>query len=200
MIYAASGNCHVFVDARADLDARRGDRPQRQDPAPGRLQRGRDAARARRRGGGVPARACCGALRDAGVEVRGDERRARHRRGALAAATEEDWAEEFLALVLAVRGRGLGRGGDRARQPLRLGPLGGDRDRTTATRRGRSSSASTRPACTSTPRRASPTAASSGWAPRSATRRRSCTPAGRSALRELCAFKYLIEGDGQIRP
>src|SRR5947208_15632895 len=37
-----------------------------------------------------------------------------------------------------------------------------------------------RRACTSTPRRGSRTAASSGWAPRSATRPRSCTRAGRS--------------------
>src|SRR6476659_8596666 len=37
-----------------------------------------------------------------------------------------------------------------------------------------------RPASTSTPRPGSPTAASSGWAPRSATPPRSCTPAGRS--------------------
>src|SRR4051794_32404632 len=37
-----------------------------------------------------------------------------------------------------------------------------------------------RPACTSTPRPGSRTAVSSGWAPRSATRPRSCMPAGRS--------------------
>src|SRR5262249_25520670 len=41
--------------------------------------------------------------------------------------------------------------------------------------------ASTPPASTSTPRPASPTGASSGWARRSATRRRSCTRAARSA-------------------
>ena len=77
-------------------------------------------------------------------------------------------------------GRRLGGGGDRARQRLRLRPLGGDRHRATRRPRGRSSSASTPPASTSTPPPASPTAASSGWAPRSATRRRSCTPAARS--------------------
>ena len=96
-------------------------------------------------------------------------------------------------------GRRLGRGGDRARQPLRLRATPRRSSPATRRPRGRSSSASTPPACTSTPRRASPTAASSGWAPRSATRRRSCTPAARSALRELCTFKYLVEGDGQIR-
>src|SRR4051812_10372948 len=52
--------------------------------------------------------------------------------------------------------------------------------RATSMPRGRSSAGWMRRACTSTPRRASPTAASSGWARRSATRRRSCTPAARS--------------------
>src|SRR3954453_14975693 len=49
-----------------------------------------------------------------------------------------------------------------------------------STRRAGSSAAWTRRACTSTPRRGSPTAASSGWVRRSGTRRRSCTRAGRS--------------------
>ena len=39
VIYAASGNCHVYVDASADLEQARGDRDQREDPAPGRVQR-----------------------------------------------------------------------------------------------------------------------------------------------------------------
>ena len=52
----------------------RGDHPQRQDAAPGRLQRGRDAARPRRRRGRVPAAARCARCADAGVELRGDER------------------------------------------------------------------------------------------------------------------------------
>ena len=47
VIYAASGNCHVYVDASADLDDGRDDHPQRQDAAPRRVQRGGDAARAR---------------------------------------------------------------------------------------------------------------------------------------------------------
>ena len=47
VIYAASGNCHVYVDAGADLDDRRGDRPEREVAAPRGVQRGRDAARAR---------------------------------------------------------------------------------------------------------------------------------------------------------
>ena len=77
VIYAASGNCHVYVDASADLDGRRGDRRQRQDAAPGRLQRGRDAARARRRRRRVPARRAARAARRGRRAAR---RRARARR------------------------------------------------------------------------------------------------------------------------
>ncbi len=53
VIYAASGNCHVYVDASADLDRCGGDRDQRQDPTPRRVQRRRDAAHPRRRRAGV---------------------------------------------------------------------------------------------------------------------------------------------------
>ena len=49
VMYAAAGNCHVYVHADADLEMARADRLQRQGPAPGRLQRGRDAARPRSR-------------------------------------------------------------------------------------------------------------------------------------------------------
>ena len=104
VIYAASGNCHLFVDADADLDDAEAillnGKTQRPgvcnaletllvhaDAAPAFLPR---AARA---------------LHDAGVELRGDER-ARALAGPgvpVALASEEDWATEYLALTLAVR-------------------------------------------------------------------------------------------------
>ena len=51
-----TGNCHVYVDAAADLDMARRNRAQQQVPADGRVQRGRVAGRACRRGGRVSAR------------------------------------------------------------------------------------------------------------------------------------------------
>ncbi len=45
------GNCHVYVDAAADLDDGRGDRRQRQDPAAVGVQRGRVAGGALLGGG-----------------------------------------------------------------------------------------------------------------------------------------------------
>ena len=58
----------------------------------------------------------------------------------------------------------------------------------------------TRPACTSTPPRASPTAGSSGWGRRSATPPRSSTPAGRSGCASCAPSSTSIEGDGHVRP
>ncbi len=55
VIETGVGNCHVYVDAAADLEMALADRAQRQDRPHQRLQRGRVAARARRRRGGVPA-------------------------------------------------------------------------------------------------------------------------------------------------
>jgi len=103
VIYAASGNCHVYVDASADLDTAerivvnaKTQRPGvcnaaetllvHADVAPAFLPR---ALRA---------------LADAGVELRADER-ARAATGTevpVLEATDEDWDTEFLALVLAV--------------------------------------------------------------------------------------------------
>ena len=106
VIYAASGNCHVYVDAGADLGDGGGDHPERQDPAPRRLQRGRDAARPPRHRRRVPAARAARAGRRGRRAPRRIPRpspwRARARASS-AEATEEDFAQEFLALVLAVK-------------------------------------------------------------------------------------------------
>jgi glutamate-5-semialdehyde dehydrogenase len=105
VIYAASGNCHVFVDASADLDAAQrivlNAKTQRPgvcnaaetllvhaDVAPAFLPR------------------VLGALREAGVELRVDGRThalaGEALAGTLADATDADWDTEFLAMILAV--------------------------------------------------------------------------------------------------
>ena len=105
VIYAAAGNCHVYVDATADpdealviaLNAKLG-RPGTCNAAETLLVHA-DAAPAF-----LPR--TLADLRAAGVEVRADARtRALAGEGAdgLGEATDEDYATEFLALVLAVR-------------------------------------------------------------------------------------------------
>ncbi len=116
VLYAAGGNCHVYVHADADLEMARRIAYNAKVDRPGRLQRGRDAARACRRRRRVPApdarrahrrggragrrRArAIGRGRDRGR--RGDRRRLGHR-----VPRAEDRG----------RGRRLARGGDRARE------------------------------------------------------------------------------------
>jgi glutamate-5-semialdehyde dehydrogenase len=105
VMYAASGNCHVYVDAGADpvvateiiLNAKT-QRPGVCNAAETLLVHV-DAAPEFLPG-------ALAALRDAGVELRGDGRTrslaGEALGGALVAATEADWDTEFLALTLAV--------------------------------------------------------------------------------------------------
>jgi glutamate-5-semialdehyde dehydrogenase len=105
VIYAAAGNCHVYVDATADLDSAveiavnaKVQRPGVCNAAETLLVHADTAAeflpRALRE------------LRESGVELRVDAR-ARSLAGeladSLADATKEDWATEYLALILAVK-------------------------------------------------------------------------------------------------
>ena len=105
VMYAAAGNCHVFVDASADLDDAvaitvnaKVQRPSVCNAAETLLVHADVAAAF------VPR--VLGELREKGVELRADGR-TRAVAGALADsladAGEEDWATEYHALILAVR-------------------------------------------------------------------------------------------------
>ena len=92
------GNCHVYIDASADLDMAVSIVRQRQDAAAERLQRGRELARARRHRvrGFLPL--IVAAVE--GVELVGDQRaRAIVPMGE---ATEDDFGREFLDLKMSV--------------------------------------------------------------------------------------------------
>ena len=201
VIYAASGNCHVYVDAERRPRARRGDRRQRQDPAPRRLQRGRDAARARRRRGRVPAARAARAARRRASSCASTGARGRWRASSAARwprPTEEDWDKEFLALVLAVKV-------------------------VDSARRRSSTSTPTAPATPRRSSRATPRAARAfqlgvdaacvyvnastrftdggefGMGAEIGNSTQKLHARGPIGLRELCTFKYLVEGDGQVR-
>ena len=106
VMYAAAGNCHVFVDATADLDDAVRIVMNAKVQRPVGLQRGRDAARARRRGTGFPAPGAAGSCASRGWSCAVDGR-ARSAGGplgdSLSEATEEDWSTEYHALILAVK-------------------------------------------------------------------------------------------------
>jgi glutamate-5-semialdehyde dehydrogenase len=105
VIYAASGNCHVYVDATADLEKARAIALNAKVQRPGVC----NAAESLLVHADVAAEFLPGVmrdLRDAGVELRVDGR-ARAAAGgdgdSLVDATEEDWATEYLDLILAVK-------------------------------------------------------------------------------------------------
>src|SRR5215212_4093338 len=105
VIYAASGNCHVYVDATADLENARAIALNAKVQRPGVC----NAAETLLVHSDVAAEFLPGVMRDlhdAGVELHGDARSRSCADGvadAVVDATEEDWATEYLALILAVK-------------------------------------------------------------------------------------------------
>jgi glutamate-5-semialdehyde dehydrogenase len=101
VIYAAAGNCHVYVDASADLASAERIIVNAKVQRPGTCNSAEtllvhaDVAAAFLPG-------AIAALRAEGVELRGDER-VRAVDPSVTAAKDSDWGEEFLALILAVR-------------------------------------------------------------------------------------------------
>jgi glutamate-5-semialdehyde dehydrogenase len=102
VIYAASGNNHVFVDSSADLDQAQAIVMNAKLQRPGTCNAAEKLlVHADVAGEFLPD--ALKALRDAGVVLHGDERARRAVPGIeIDAATDEDWDTEYLALELAV--------------------------------------------------------------------------------------------------
>src|SRR3982751_6426373 len=105
VIYAASGNCHVYVDAGADLDAAEAIVVNAKTQRPG-VCNAAETLLVHADAAPVFLPRVLSSLRERGVELRVDGRTRAAAGGALADglldATGEDWDTEFLALVLAV--------------------------------------------------------------------------------------------------
>jgi glutamate-5-semialdehyde dehydrogenase len=202
VIYAASGNCHVFVDASADLDAARAIIVNAKTQRPGVCNAAEtllvhaDAA-----ADFLPG--ALGALRDAGVELRVDGR-TRAVAGAalgdgLVDASDEDWDTEFLALVLAVK---VVDSATEAIEHINAHGSGhseaivtGDAAAARAFQRGVDAAcvyvnASTR----------FTDGGEFGMGAEIGNSTQKLHARGPIGVRELCSFKYLVEGDGHIRP
>jgi glutamate-5-semialdehyde dehydrogenase len=105
VMYAAAGNCHVFVDATADIDDAVAITANAKVQRPGVCNAAETLLVHADAAPEFLPRALS-ALRERGVELRVDAR-ARSLAGeladSLAEATDEDWATEYLALILAVK-------------------------------------------------------------------------------------------------
>ena len=198
MIYAASGNCHVYVDASADLDDApstivlnaKTQRPGVCNAAETLLVHADVAAEFLPR-----ARRCTARRRRRAARRRA--RRARARRPA-PRPREEDLARGVPRARARGQGRRLGRGGDRARRPLRLGPLRGDRHRATAAARAFQRGVDAACVYVNASTRFTD-GGEFGMGAEIGNSTQKLHARGPIGLRELCTFKYLVEGDGHVR-
>jgi glutamate-5-semialdehyde dehydrogenase len=200
VIYAASGNCHVYVDASADLAAARAIVLNAKTQRPGVC----NAAETLLVHADVASRllpVLLADLRAAGVTLRGDAR-ARAAAGpagdAVGEATDSDWAQEFLALELAVGVvdtvaeaiEHVNRYGSGHSEAI----VTRDRDAARAFQLGVDAAcvyvnASTR----------FTDGGQFGMGAEIGNSTQKLHARGPIGVRELCTFKYLVEGDGQVR-
>src|SRR5215216_1519817 len=199
VIYAASGNCHVYVDSSADLDAARSIILNAKTQRPGVCNAAEtllvhaDVATAF-----LPD--TLAALHDAGVELRGDGRTQAAGGGvAVADATAEDYAQEFLALVLAVR---VVDSADEAIEHINsYGSGHSEAIVTSSIEAARAFQLGVDAACVYVNASTRFTDGGEfGMGAEIGNSTQKLHARGPIGLRELCTFKYLVEGTGQVRP
>ena len=199
VIYAASGNCHVFVDASADLTAAKAIVLNAKLQRPGvcnaaeKLLVHADAAEAF-----LPE--VLAALQEAGVALHGDDRaRAAAPDVAIDVAGEEDWDTEYLALELAV-----GVVDSAAEAIAHINRHGSGHSEAIVTRDTDSARAfqlGVDAACVYVNASTRFTDGGEfGMGAEIGNSTQKLHARGPIGLRELCTFKYLVEGSGQIRP
>ncbi|MEA2289716.1 MAG: glutamate-5-semialdehyde dehydrogenase, partial [Solirubrobacteraceae bacterium] len=202
VIYAASGNCHVFVDATADLDAAEAIIVNAKTQRPGVCNAAEtllvhaDVAPAF-----LPR--ALRALREKGVELRVDGRShalaGESLAGTLADADDEDWDTEFLALVLAVKIV------DSAREAIEhINAHGSGHSEAIVTSDVGSARAFEKgvdAACVYINASTRFTDGGEfGMGAEIGNSTQKLHARGPIALRELCTFKYVVQGDGHVRP
>jgi glutamate-5-semialdehyde dehydrogenase len=197
VIYAASGNCHVYVDAAADLVSARDIIVNAKVQRPGVC----NAAETLLVHADIAAEFLPGALaalRERGVELRGDER-VRAIDADVAPATDEDWATEFLALILAVR---VVDSVDEAIE--HIGVYGSGHSEAIVTgsvEAARAFQLGVDAACVYVNASTRFTDGGQfGMGAEIGNSTQKLHARGPIGVRELCTFKYLVEGEGQVRP
>jgi glutamate-5-semialdehyde dehydrogenase len=202
VIYAASGNCHVFVDASADLDKAEAVVLNAKTQRPGVCNAAEtllvhvDAAPAF-----VPR--ILRSLRAAGVELRVDGRTralaGEEQAAGLLDASAEDFDEEFLALVLAVR---VVDSVEEAIEHVNAHGSGhSEAILTSDTAAARAFRLGVDAACVYVNASTRFTDGGEfGMGAEIGNSTQKLHARGPIGLRELCTFKYVVEGDGHIRP
>jgi glutamate-5-semialdehyde dehydrogenase len=197
VIYAASGNCHVYVDADADLDRAEAIVLNAKTQRPGVCNAAETLLIHEDIAGEFVPRIVV-ALGDGGVEVRGDERTWALAQGSIERAAEEDWGTEYLALTLAVRVV------DSAEQAIEhIGRYGSGHSEAIVTRDTESARAfqlGVDAACVYVNASTRFTDGGEfGMGAEIGNSTQKLHVRGPIGLRELCTFKYLVEGDGHVR-
>jgi glutamate-5-semialdehyde dehydrogenase len=202
VIYAASGNCHVYVDATADLDAAEAIIVNAKTQRPGVCNAAEtllvhvDAARAF-----LPR--ALRALRERGVELRVDGRShalaGERLAGTLTDAVDDDWDTEFLALILAVKVV------DSAQEAIdHINEHGSGHSEAIVTSDARIARAFEKgvdAACVYINASTRFTDGGEfGMGAEIGNSTQKLHARGPIALRELCTFKYVVQGDGHVRP
>jgi glutamate-5-semialdehyde dehydrogenase len=200
VMYAAAGNCHVFVDASADLDDAlaitlnaKVQRPSVCNAAETLLVHADSA------GEFLPR--VLRELRESGVELRVDGR-ARSLSGELAdtliEATEEDWATEYHALILAVKV--VDSAGEAIEHVNRYGSGHSEAIVTGSTESARAFSEGVDAACVYVNASTRFTdGAVFGMGAEIGNSTQKLHARGPIGVRELTTYKYVIEGHGQVR-
>jgi glutamate-5-semialdehyde dehydrogenase len=198
VMYAASGNCHVYVDATASLDDAlaiilnaKTQRPSVCNAAETLLVHEAVAAEF------LPS--ALGALSASGVELRVDERAHGCAAGVpVAAVTEEDWATEYHALTLAV---GVVDSAEEAIEHInRYGSGHSEAIVTRDTESARAFQLGVDAACVYVNASTRFTDGGEfGMGAEIGNSTQKLHARGPIGLRELCSFKYLVEGSGHVR-
>jgi glutamate-5-semialdehyde dehydrogenase len=197
VIYAASGNCHVYVDAAADLEQAQRIVLNAKVQRPGVCNAAEtllvhEAVAAQLLG------PLAAALGGAGVRLRADERAIDLVGLGGEPATEEDWATEYLALTLAI---GVVDSIDEAIE--HIGRYGSGHSEAIVTRdtvAARAFQLGVDAACVYVNASTRFTDGGElGMGAEIGNSTQKLHARGPIGLRELCTFKYLIEGDGHVR-
>ncbi len=199
VIYAASGNCHVYVDESADLDAARAIVLNAKLQRPG-VCNAAETLLVHARAADALLPSLLRALHESGVVLYGDERaRECAADTPVAAASDEDWDTEYLALKLAV---GVVDSVEEAIAHINAHGSGHSEAIVTRdTEAARQFQLGVDAACVYVNASTRFTDGGEfGMGAEIGNSTQKLHARGPIGIRELCTFKYLVEGSGHVRP